>query len=67
MFITDAIMPIMDGPTTIVALKAINPDVKIISPSGAASADAQHLLPKPHTADALLKTLHEVLRKDHAK
>ena len=29
--ITDMVMPIMDGPATIIALKAINPNVKIIS------------------------------------
>jgi PAS domain S-box-containing protein len=74
--ITDMVMPIMDGPTTIVALKAINANVKIISSSGAASAggmakarDAgvQYFIPKPYTAETMLKTMHEVLRKNHVK
>ncbi len=74
--IMDMIMPIMDGPATIVALKAINVDVKIVCSSGAASAggmakarDAgvQYFIPKPYTAETMLKTLHEALRKNHAK
>ncbi len=68
--ITDMIMPIMDGPATIVALKTINPDVKIVSSSGMASdggmakardAGVQHFIPKPYTAATMLNTLHEVL------
>ena len=68
--ITDMIMPIMDGPATIVALKNINPDVKIISSSGMASqgglakaknAGVLHFIPKPYTAATMLNTLHEVL------
>ena len=74
--IMDMIMPIMDGPAAIVALKAINADVKIVGSSGAASAggmakarDAgvRYFIPKPYTAETMLKTLHEILRKNHAK
>ena len=74
--IMDMVMPIMDGPTTIIALKAINADVKIVGSSGAASvggmakvrdAGVRYFIPKPYTAETMLKTLHEVLRKNHAK
>ena len=68
--ITDMAMPIMDGPATIIALKAINSEVKIISSTGLASdggmamaknAGIQHFIPKPYTAETMLNTLHEVL------
>ncbi|MGH7993225.1 MAG: hybrid sensor histidine kinase/response regulator, partial [Limisphaerales bacterium] len=68
--ITDMVMPIMDGPAAIVALKTINPDVKIVSSTGMASeggmakakdAGVRHFLPKPYTTAAILNTLHEVL------
>ena len=68
--ITDMVMPIMDGPTTIAALKTINPDVKIITSSGLASyggmakarnAGVRYFIPKPYTAATVLNTLHEVL------
>ncbi|MGO9585247.1 MAG: ATP-binding protein [Limisphaerales bacterium] len=74
--IMDMVMPIMDGPAAIVALKAINADVKIVGSSGAASAggmakarDAgvQYFIPKPYTAETMLTTLHEVLQNNHAK
>ena len=66
--VTDMAMPIMDGPATIGALKAINPAVKIVASSGLTTADAAaragatHFLPKPYTADALLRLLDQVLR-----
>jgi PAS domain S-box-containing protein len=68
--ITDMAMPIMDGPATIVALKAINSDVKIVSSSGLASnggmakakdAGIQYFIPKPYTTETMLNTLHEAL------
>jgi PAS domain S-box-containing protein len=69
--LTDMMMPFMDGPTTIRALKRIDPRVKIIAASGLtipqsvmeASADVQGYLPKPYTAEKLLKTLHEILHE----
>ncbi|MGO8837621.1 MAG: PAS domain S-box protein [Limisphaerales bacterium] len=74
--ITDMVMPVMDGPATVVALKAINPKIKIIGSSGLASEDGmakakdaglRHFIPKPYTAETMLKTLHEVLRTNHAQ
>jgi nitrogen fixation negative regulator NifL len=68
--ITDMAMPIMDGPATIVALKAINSAVRIVSSSGltsdggtamAKNAGIQHFIPKPYTAETMLNKLHEVL------
>ena len=74
--ITDMLMPVMDGPTTIVALKAINPNIKIIGSSGLTSKDGaavvddagiHHFLSKPYTAETMLNVLHEVLREDRLK
>jgi CheY-like chemotaxis protein len=68
--LTDMMMPVMDGPATIVALQRMNPDVRIIGASGhdangkvakAAGAGVKHFLPKPYTAEALLRTLRQVL------
>lgn len=76
--LTDMSMPVMDGPATIVALKAIRPDVVVIGASGlaanghvakATAAGVTHFLPKPYALDALLKTVHEALssRLSHAE
>jgi len=71
--LTDMAMPIMDGPATILALKAINPDVKIIASSGlvtdnalakAMRAGVHHFVPKPYTAETLLRTLHAILNEE---
>ncbi len=71
--ITDMHMPIMDGPATIVALLSMNPRVRIIGSSGlaanggvakAASSGVRHFVPKPYTAEKMLRTLREVL--DHS-
>lgn len=68
--LTDIMMPIMDGPALMVALKEINPDVKIIAASGlkangrvakAESAGVHHFLPKPYSGDNLLHMIHTVL------
>ncbi len=68
--LTDIMMPIMDGPTTIRALMRMNPHVLIIAASGldgnggvarAADAGVRHFLPKPYNAQTLLDTLHRVL------
>ena len=65
----------MDGPATIVALKAINPDVKIVTSTGMASeggmakardAGVRHFIPKPYTAETMLTTLDEVFNGNHA-
>ncbi len=69
--ITDMMMPVMDGAATIVALMAINPQVKIICSSGQAPtggvageicASIKHFISKPYSAGALLQELHEALR-----
>jgi PAS domain S-box-containing protein len=68
--ITDMAMPVMDGPSMIVALKAIDPDARIIATSGLATEDGvakveqagvRHFVPKPYTADVLLRALDEIL------
>jgi CheY-like chemotaxis protein len=64
--ITDMMMPFMDGPATIRALRRLAPDLKIIATSGlkadgkaaeAAQLGVATFLQKPYTAEALLKTL----------
>jgi CheY-like chemotaxis protein len=68
--LTDMSMPVMDGPAMIVALKSIDPSVRIIGSSGLAAngdvakalgAGVDFFVPKPYTADALLATLKQVL------
>jgi two-component system, cell cycle sensor histidine kinase and response regulator CckA len=69
--ITDMMMPFMDGPTTIRALRKLKPSLKIIAASGlkanGKAAEAEHLgvtsfLQKPYTAETLLKTLAQELK-----
>ncbi len=64
----DMMMPVMDGQASIQAIRKINPEVKIIAVSGLAEKDklakaagTNAFLPKPYTAEKLLKTIHEVL------
>ncbi|HEX3033690.1 MAG TPA: ATP-binding protein, partial [Thermodesulfobacteriota bacterium] len=69
--IIDMMMPIMDGPTTIRTLRDINPQIRIIAVSGLAEkdklievgkAEVQHaFIPKPYTAEVLLKTVQSFL------
>ncbi|MDL5502464.1 MAG: response regulator, partial [Candidatus Methanoperedens sp.] len=67
--LVDMMMPIMDGHASIRAIRKINPGVKIIAISGLAEkeklknvADTTNaFLPKPYTAETLLKTINEVL------
>jgi two-component system, cell cycle sensor histidine kinase and response regulator CckA len=65
-------MPDMDGPTAIRALRLIDPGVKIIATSGMAEAggnggpppvDADVFLLKPCTPESLLGKLREVLAR----
>ncbi|MEK9506296.1 PAS domain S-box protein [Gaopeijia maritima] len=71
--LTDIMMPVMDGIATIRALRAMDPDVRIIAASGLGTdqsvarvndAGVQHFLPKPYTAGSLLSVLHDVLHDD---
>ncbi|WP_395737080.1 ATP-binding protein [Prosthecobacter sp.] len=68
--LTDMMMPVMDGPTTIQMLRIINPDVKIIAASGVsqqgspakvAEMGVRHFLPKPYSAQTVMTTLQLVL------
>ena len=70
--VTDLMMPNMDGAATIQILKRINPSVRIVAASGAsannqfahvASLGVKYFLPKPYTAEALLKILKRVLEE----
>ena len=69
---TDLAMPVMDGPATIHALRAIDPDVKIIASSGhtvtdaagkALAAGVQNFIAKPYAAETMLRALQELLGK----
>jgi two-component system cell cycle sensor histidine kinase/response regulator CckA len=65
----DMMIPVMDGQASIQAVRKINPAVKIIVVSGLAekyklgniASHTNAFLPKPYTAEILLKTVHEVL------
>lgn len=67
---TDMMMPVMDGDAAIRALLAQAPATRIIATSGldaecmeakALAAGACRFLPKPYTAEPLLRTLRELL------
>ncbi len=71
--ITDMMMPVMDGTSTIEALQRINPCVKIIAVSGlslgesiaqAVALGALSFLSKPYTAETLLRKIHHDLTTD---
>lgn len=68
--LTDMMMPAMDGAGTLESLRLINPEVLCIAASGittnenvalAAEMGAKMFLPKPFTAQSLLKALSDVL------
>ena len=68
--LTDMMMPVMDGTSTIRELRRINPSVRIIGASGIKSEiglptapnDAlSDFLTKPYTAEVLLKTMKRIL------
>jgi PAS domain S-box-containing protein len=70
---TDMMMPYMDGPATIRALRRLDSKVKIIATSGlkaedkisdAAQFGVKTFLPKPYTAEKLLKTVAAVLKEE---
>ncbi len=70
--LTDMRMPVMDGTTTIQVLMKMNPEVCIIAASGinsnngvakAAGTGVRQFLPKPYTAETILRALHNVLHE----
>jgi two-component system cell cycle sensor histidine kinase/response regulator CckA len=71
--ITDTGMPFMDGHATSIALKKINPELKIIMASGGApdknakemptEVEIAAFAPKPYTVEKLLTVVHEVLQR----
>ncbi|MCC5846466.1 MAG: PAS domain S-box protein [Verrucomicrobia bacterium] len=68
--ITDMMMPVMDGPALIAALRRLNPHLAVIASSGlnangsvarAVNAGVKYFLHKPYTADSILRKLNEAL------
>jgi len=68
--LTDMNMPVLDGPATIVALRTIDPGIRVVGSSGldagghlakAVDAGVKVFVPKPYTADTLLNALRKVL------
>jgi CheY-like chemotaxis protein len=63
--VTDMSMPVMDGATAIAHLREIDPDVRIVASSGlssggisrAAGAGSVLFIPKPYTAEVLLRAV----------
>ena len=73
--LTDMVMPFMDGPATIRALKKMNSKVKIIAASGLTASNkpgegalegVEIFLSKPYTAEKLLIALSKLLSTPHA-
>jgi len=73
--ITDLVMPVMDGPALIRALRQINPTLKVIAASGVLMEDhadhasfmveekVNHFILKPFSTQALLETLSLILKE----
>jgi CheY-like chemotaxis protein len=70
--LTDMAMPVMDGISTILSLKVMNPQIKIVASSGLestetlsqlASVGVRHFILKPYTAKVILKTISELLNE----
>lgn len=68
--LTDMMMPVMDGPALIAALRRLHPQVRIIAASGLTPEDSSaatlgggpiHLLAKPYEAATLLRLVRTVL------
>ncbi|MEO8634418.1 MAG: PAS domain S-box protein [Gemmatimonadales bacterium] len=73
--VTDMAMPVMDGRALIVALVALDPQVRIIGSSGLSSdagiakslgTGVEHFVSKPYTAEDMLTTIHDVLAEQAA-
>jgi len=74
--LTDMLMPHMDGPATIRTLRKIDPDLRIIAASGlfdfekvrdTTGLDRIPFIPKPFTAENLLRTVHQALSSPPAR
>jgi two-component system, cell cycle sensor histidine kinase and response regulator CckA len=66
--VTDMLMPVLDGPTTIRALRRLNPNVRVVGMSGYISQRMTGpmpdvLLQKPFRAPDLLNAIHAVLSR----
>jgi len=70
--LTDVMMPVMDGAALTLALKRLNPFVRVIAASGLSNGEqetrvisvgAKRFLPKPYNAETLLNTLAEMLHE----
>ena len=71
--ITDMTMPVLDGPGTIAALQELDPGVRVIASSGfdghgyrerVLAAGVRHFVPKPYTAEVILRALRDVIEGD---
>jgi PAS domain S-box-containing protein len=74
--LTDVSMPVMDGPTAVTAIRAIDPDVRVIIASGLiADLDQSTMeslrvdgyLMKPYTTERILTCLHRALHGEEAE
>lgn len=66
--VTDMLMPVLDGPTTIRALRKLNPNLRVVGMSGYTSKRMSGPLPdvmleKPFRAPDLLNAIHAVLSR----
>jgi PAS domain S-box-containing protein len=70
--LTDMMMPVMDGHATILALREIDPEIKIIAASGLSANSniaksgqlgTKHFLAKPYTTGTMLTTIKTALEE----
>jgi len=71
--LTDMSMPVMDGYSTIMALRSLDPEVKVIGSSGQGSnsgiakalgAGVKHFISKPYTAERVLRAIYQILQEE---
>jgi len=71
--VIDLLMPNLDGPITIKAMRKLNPDARLVAISGHEEAMRQAgatlspmvpLLGKPFTSDELLSTIYEQIHRE---
>jgi hypothetical protein len=70
--IMDMVMPVMDGWASIRAIRRINPGARVIAVSGLMEKERLNelkkmgvdvFLPKPYTSEAILRNLHEIIKR----